>query len=166
MTNRALWSLILVLSSALAGLAGSRPASADPAKEPTEALSPELRAAFIAEMQSLDTGLQGAVSAIARADWAAVERIARAIKGTFILEQRLGPEQLNELHRVLPEHFLELDRQFHAQSERLAHAAKAADGELTAFYAYKLTEACVSCHAQYARHRFQAVTPPPDAHHH
>lgn len=164
MTNRALFSLVLAFS--VVCLAGSRLEAADAAQPPTAALSPALRAAFIAEMQHLDTGLQGAVSAIARADWASVERIAREIKGSFILEQRLSPEQLSELHRVLPEPFLALDRQFHAQAERLVHAAKAEDGELAAFYAYKLTEACVSCHAQYARHRFSAVTPPAEKHHH
>jgi cytochrome c556 len=168
MTNRAPWSRVTALAIAFvfAGLAGSRHASADSAQAPTAALSPELRAAFIAEMQHLDTGLQAAVSAIARAEWASVERIAHEIRGSFILEQRLSPEQLAELHRVLPEPFLALDRQFHAQAERLAHAAKARDGELAAFYAYKLTDGCVSCHANYARHRFQTLTPPPDVHHH
>jgi hypothetical protein len=117
-------------------------------------------------MQRLDTGLQAAVSAIARADWPAVEKIAGEIQGSFILEQKLGPKQLAELHRVLPEAFLALDRHFHAQAERLAHAARARDGELAAFRVYKLTESCVSCHSQYARHRFQSVTAPHEAHRH
>lgn len=160
MNRKALLALVLLFLSA-SGLA-----AAESALAPTQALSPELRAAFIAEMQHLDHGLQAAVSAIARADWPAVEKIAGEIKGSFILEQKLDAEQLAELHRVLPEPFLALDRQFHAQAERLAHAAKARDGELAAFYAYKLTDGCVSCHSQYARHRFQAVTPPPDVHQH
>jgi hypothetical protein len=130
---------------------------------PTTTLSPELRAAFIAEMQHLDTGLQRAVSAVARADWGTAERTAHEIRGSFILEQRLGPEQLAELHRVLPEPFLALDGEFHALAERLAAAAKAANAELAAFYSYKLTEACVSCHAQHARHRFPGFS---EAHHH
>ncbi len=133
---------------------------------PTVELSPELRAAFIAEMQHLDLGLQRVVSAVARADWAAVERDAGEIKGSFILEQRLSADQRGELHRVLPESFLALDREFHAQSQRLASAAKSADAELAAFYTYKLTEACVGCHATYARHRFPGLSPAPEAHHH
>ncbi len=155
-----------LLTLALIFLAAARIAAAESALAPTQALSPELRAAFVAEMQHLDHGLQAAVSAIARADWPALAKIAGEIRGSFILEQKLTPEQLAELHRVLPEPFLALDQQFHAQAERLGHAAKARDGELAAFYAYKLTDGCVSCHSQYARHRFQAVTPPPDAHHH
>jgi hypothetical protein len=156
----------LCLLVAIACFAGSRAAGAESAPGPTVALSPELRAAFIAEMQHLDAGLQRAVSAIARADWPTVERTAREITGSFILEQRLRPEQLEELHRVLPEPFIALDRRFHAEAERLGAAARTADAELAAFYAYKLTEACVSCHAQYAPQRFPAFAPPSGAHGH
>jgi hypothetical protein len=132
---------------------------------PTADLSAELRAAFIAEMQQLDTGLQRAISAVARGDWATAERTAREISGSFILEQRLSAEQLAELHRVLPEPFLVLDRQFHARAEQLTVAAKAADAELAAFYTYKLTEACIACHAQYAQHRFPGISPSSSSHH-
>jgi hypothetical protein len=48
----------------------------------------------------------------------------------------------------------------------LAAAAKAHDGELAAFYTYQLTDACVSCHSRYAQHRFPALAPAPEAHHH
>jgi hypothetical protein len=147
-------------------LVWSQHVSADPAEGPTTGLSPELRAAFIAEMQSLDASLQRAVSAVARADWVAAERAANEIKGSFILEQRLSSEQLAELHRVLPAPFLALDRSFHGQAERLAAAAKGADAELAAFSTYKLTEACVSCHAQYAQHRFPGLSAAPSAVHH
>jgi hypothetical protein len=152
---------LLVLSSP--GRAGVQSAAG-----PTGALSPELRAAFIAEMQHLDAGLQRAVSAVARADWATAEQTAREISGSFILAQRLSAAQRAELHRVLPEPFLALDREFHARAERLAAAAKSGDAELAAFYTYRLTDACVSCHARYAQHRFPALAPAPvpDVHHH
>jgi hypothetical protein len=140
--------------------------SADSPGGPTTALSPELRAAFVAEMQHLDQGLQRAVSAVARADWPAVERAAREIKGSFILEQRLSADQLAELHRVLPEPFLALDRAFHERAERLAVAARSVDVELATFLTYKLTEACISCHAQYAQHRFPGLSAPTADHHH
>ena len=139
---------------------------AEPPEGPTTDLSPELRAAFIAEMQNLDSSLQGAVSAVARADWAAAERAAHTIKGSFILEQQLSPNQLAELHRVLPAGFVALDRAFHEQAERLALAAKAADAQLAAFSTYKLTEACISCHAQYAQHRFPGLSAPSTGHDH
>jgi hypothetical protein len=141
-------------------------AQAQAPEGPTTHLSPELRAAFVAEMQHLDESLQAAVSALARADWPAVERAAHDIAGSFILAQRLGPEQSAELHRVLPGAFLAQDREFHARAERLAAAAKRGDGELAAFYAYKLTDSCVSCHATYARHRFPGLAPAPEAHPH
>jgi hypothetical protein len=128
-------------------------------------LSPELRAAFIAEMQNLDSCLQRAVSAVARADWVAAERTAAEIKDSFILKQRLSAAQLAELDKVLPAPFLALDRRFHEQAERLAAAAKSADAELAAFSTYKLTEACVSCHAQYAQHRFPGLAAPDSVHH-
>jgi hypothetical protein len=146
--------------------AGSARVSAQPPGGPTTELSPELRAAFIAEMQHLDTGLQRAVSAVARADWAVAERTAHEIRGSFILEQRLSAEQLAELHRVLPEAFLALDREFHGHAERLALAARRADAELAAFYTYQLTNGCVACHGRYARHRFSGLAPAPEAEHH
>jgi hypothetical protein len=152
--------------AALAVFAWAAQASAQVPGGPTTALSPELRAAFIAEMQHLDTGLQRAVSALARADWAALERTAVEIKGSFILEQKLDAQQLAELHRLLPEPFLELDREFHARAERLAAAARSADAELAAFWIYRLTDACASCHAQYAKHRFPAFGSNPEPHHH
>lgn len=155
-------SLLVVLGL----LAWSPPVWAEPPGGPTAALSPELRAAFVAEMQSLDSSLQRAVSAVARAEWAAAERAAHEIKGSFILEQRLTAAQLAELHRVLPAPFIALDRAFHAQAERLARAAKSADAELAAFSTYKLTEACISCHAQYAQHRFPGLSAPSTVHHH
>jgi hypothetical protein len=147
-------------------LVGSPLAWSESREGPTTRLSPELRAAFVAEMQNLDSALQRAVSAVARADWASAERVGNEIRGSFILEQRLTPDQLTELHRVLPAPFLALDRAFHAQAERLTLAAKSADAELAAFSIYKLTEACISCHAQFAQHRFQGLSPPDAVHHH
>lgn len=151
---------------ALAAFAWAAQAGAQAPGGPTTALSPELRAAFIAEMQHLDTGLQRAVSAVARADWVTLERIAGEIKGSFILEQKLSAEQMAELHRLLPEPFLSLDREFHARAERLAAAARTGDAELAAFWTYRLTDACASCHAQYAKHRFPDFGAAPGAHHH
>jgi hypothetical protein len=147
-------------------LAWSPHVLAEPPEGPTTGLSPELRAAFIAEMQNLDSILQSAVSAVARADWAAAEHAAHTIKGAFILEQQLSADQLAELQRVLPAAFVALDRAFHEQAERLALAAKAADAQLAAFSTYKLTEACISCHSQYAQHRFPGLSAPATDHHH
>lgn len=139
------------------------PAHAEPGAGPTAALSAPLRSAFLAEMQHLDAGLQRAVSALARADWPTLERTAHEIRGSFILEQRLTAEQRAELHRVLPAPFLALDRDFHALAERLAAAARAGDAELAAVWAYRLTDACVACHAQHAPERFPGLARPTTA---
>lgn len=151
---------------AVLGFVGAAPASAQPAEDPTTKLSPALRAAFIAEMQQLDTGLQQVLSAIARADWATIERTAHKIESSFILEQQLSSEQQEELHRVLPEAFLALDRKFHGDAARLAAAAKHADAELAAFYTYRLIDGCVTCHSQFARQRFPGLAAPAEALHH
>jgi len=167
LSRSGLRTLALALALVLALLGGPRGvAAAGPDQAPTASLSPELRAAFVAEMQALDKALQAAVSGIARADWPAVERIAGEIRASFLLEQELTPAQREELHQRLPEDFRALDARFHAQAERLARAARAADGELAAFQAYRLIESCVTCHAQYAGHRFGFAAEPPDAHSH
>ncbi len=108
-------------------------------------------------MQHLEASAQRAVSALARADWQALEHTSRQIAGSFILAQRLSAEQRAELHRVLPPAFLGLDGAFHLHAEKLAAAAGARDAELAAFYTYPLLDGCASCHAQYARQRFQAA---------
>lgn len=161
MASRVLPSLLVALGCC----AGAALARADTAGV-TAALSPPLRAALVAEMQHLDGGLQRAVSALARADWPALERTAREIRGSFILEQRLAPEQRAELHRALPAPFLALDRRFHAQAERLADAAAAGDPELAAFRVHQLVESCLGCHAQYAPTRFPGLAPAAGDHRH
>ncbi len=93
---------------------------------------------------STSTRVFSALSAVARADWAVVEHTAREIRGSFILEQ-LSAEQLAELHRVLPEAFLALDREFHGHAERLARGAKRADAELAAFYMRLMSREAGAC---------------------
>ncbi|MBW2279527.1 MAG: cytochrome c [Deltaproteobacteria bacterium] len=160
------FSTLTRLTLALALCASPTSAAAQSTEDPTASLSPALRETFVAEMRHLDTGLGSAVSALAHADWAALEHTALEIKNSFILKQRLSPEQKAELHRVLPPAFLALDRRFHARAQRLADAARSADAELAAFHVYRLTEACGSCHAQYAKHRFPGFHTAPAEHQH
>lgn len=136
------------------------PVRAESPDSPTTRLTPELRAVFIAEMQQLDAGLQRTVSGVVRADWNAVEHVALEMKGSFILEQRLGAEQREELERALPEGFLGLDRALHEEAGRLAAAARERDAERAAFEAQRISSTCLSCHAQYARHRFPDLALP------
>jgi hypothetical protein len=122
-------------------------------------LSPPLRAALIEEMQQVDANMQRIIAGLPRADWPALLEASRNIRGSFILARKLSAEQRAELHRALPEHFLALDARFHHTADRLASAAREGDRELAVFYIYKLAESCVSCHAQYALHRFPAFEP-------
>lgn len=149
--NRVRHTSIAALSIALAIAAHAQESNHE---SPVLKLSAPLRAALIAEMQEVDVNMQRIVAGLARADWPALVEASRNIRGSFILKQDLSAEQLAELHAALPEHFLTLDAGFHDTADRLAAAADGKDSELAAFYTYKLAESCVSCHAQYAAHRF------------
>ena len=131
-------------------------------------MSPELRGLLVSEMQAIDSALAEVVAALARGDWETTSHKARQIEGTFILRQELTEEQMHELHAVIPEGFLELDRAFHADAGKLAQAASARDGELSVFYVSQLTNACISCHRQFAAEAFPGFQEPsePQGHHH
>jgi hypothetical protein len=151
--------LIALLGAAWAtGSAAQHAQHAEP-ESPVIELSVPLRAALVEEMQQVDANLQRIVAALPRAEWPAVAEASRGIAASFILKQKLSAEQRAELHEALPEHFLALDARFHDTALRLADAADEKDAELATFYIYKLEESCVSCHAQYALHRFPAFEP-------
>ena len=50
--------------------------------------------------------------------------------------------------------FQEMDQVLHQYAAKLARAAKNKNAELTVFYFYKMTDACLGCHTRYATHRF------------
>lgn len=149
---------ILITLLCIAWATGAAAQHADP-ESPVLDLSGPLRAALIEEMQQVDANLQRIVAALPRAEWPAVAEASRNIAASFILKQKLSAEQRAELHEALPEHFLVLDARFHDTAHRLADAAHEKDAELVTFYVYKLEESCVSCHAQYALHRFPGFGP-------
>lgn len=124
-----------------------------------EALSPELREVLKKEMLALEKGMMSVIPAYISGDWNEIENIAHKMKGSYILKQSLTDAQANELHTVLPESFIALDHQFHYLAGMLEHAAKNEKAELVGFYFSKLSEACVSCHTQYAAHKFPAFSP-------
>lgn len=121
-----------------------------------ESLSPELRQLLAKEMQSLQTGMQSIIPAYVSGDWKEIEQYAGKMEGGYILQQSLTDEQKQELHTSLPDAFLTLDQQFHYFAGRLKLVARNKNQELVGFYFSKLSETCVSCHAQYAKHRFPA----------
>lgn len=123
-------------------------------------LSPPLRAGLIEEMRAIDASLRKIVSAVPRADWAAIESGAREIAGAFVLERELTEDQRRELHHALPSGFLELDRRFHGTAERLGRAARERDPELVTFYVQRMMDGCVGCHSRHAPAAFPGFGPP------
>lgn len=124
-----------------------------------EALSPELRELLTKEMLALQNGMTDIIPAYISGDWSTIENIAHKMKHSYILKQRLTSEQIEELHSSLPNSFIKLDQQFHYLAGMLEHVAQKKKVELVGFYFSKLSEACVSCHTQYATHKFPAFAP-------
>jgi hypothetical protein len=122
-----------------------------------EALSPALRTLLSAEMQGLQSGMMSVIPAYVSGDWDEIAQIAGQMKNSYILKQSLTDEQRHELHTRLPVAFVNLDKKFHYYSGMLEHAAKNRKAELVGFYYSKLGDACVSCHTQFASHRFPAL---------
>jgi hypothetical protein len=120
-------------------------------------LSPALRQLLNAEMAAIENGMQELIPAIASGEWKMVASIARNISDSFIMKQKLTMEQKEELHRVLPPLFIEMDKDFHASAAMLSHAAEMKNADVVNFYFFKLTNACVDCHGKYAAQRFPGL---------
>ena len=123
---------------------------------PIESLTPALRKLLSKEMLAIQQGMISITPAYAAGHWDEIERIANNIKNSYILKQSLTRQQQHELHTSLPEDFIRQDQHFHYLSGMLAHAASMKKAELVGFYFSKMSESCVSCHSQYANHRFPA----------
>jgi hypothetical protein len=124
-----------------------------------ESLSPELRELLKNEMLALQKGMMSIIPAYVAGNWSEIEKIAQKMKSSYILKKSLTDKQVEELHTSLPASFIKLDQHFHYLSGMLNRAAKNKKSELVGFYFSKLSESCVSCHAQYAVHKFPAFAP-------
>jgi len=129
-------------------------------------LSPELRNLFSQEMRLLQEGMTEILPLYVSGEWAEIAVIAGKMEDSYVLKQNLDAGQMDELHAKLPGAFIELDQQFHYLAGMLEHASEVEKVELVGFYFSKLSEACVSCHTQYARQRFPALAPKSPAHEH
>ncbi|ABA57577.1 hypothetical protein Noc_1069 [Nitrosococcus oceani ATCC 19707] len=119
-----------------------------------ESLSPELRALLGKEMRALEEGMQSIITAYVSGNLEKVSNIAEKMKNSFILKQEITNGQKHELVNKISRSFLRLDKKFHEYAGMLQHVAKEKHIELVGFYYYKLTEACVVCHSNFASHRF------------
>jgi hypothetical protein len=117
-------------------------------------LSQDLKMILNQEMYEIEQGMMKIIPAISEGNWEIITEIAKRIKNSFILKQKLTEKQIEELHHSLPAEFIEMDHNFHATAGKLAHAALEHDGELVNFYFYKLHSQCINCHSKYASERF------------
>ena len=122
-----------------------------------EALSQDLRSLLIEEMQALQTGMMSIIPEYVSGNWSAIENTANKMNESYILKQNLSESQMHELHSVLPQEFIEKDQRFHYLAGMLEHAAENKKPELINFYFSELTRSCVSCHTQFAIHKFPAL---------
>ena len=111
------------------------------------------------EMREILSGVQSIPSGIAMADWKKVADISSKISSSYILAQKITPEQRKELQQKLPESFKKMDESFHLEAGKLAQAAQNHDPQLVTFHYYKLIESCASCHAAYATNKFPGFLP-------
>jgi hypothetical protein len=121
------------------------------------------------EMLAIEQGMKELLSSIATGDWHKTVEIGKQIQASYIMKQNLTPQQLQHLHKHLPEQFVKLDHSFHNYAGMLAHAAEAKNKEVVNFYFYKMTDSCVQCHSVYANDKFSGFSTTTDAqknHHH
>ncbi|NOQ15657.1 MAG: hypothetical protein GQ581_01210 [Methyloprofundus sp.] len=130
-------------------------------------LDAELSQLLRQEMQAIQTGMMSLIPAIASGDWDEVASIGKKMQGSYILKQKLTPEQRHALHGSLPAEFIKRDQAFHQDAGMLAHAAEMGHPDIVNFYLYKLTTACVECHTEFASQRFpNLVLKQESVHHH
>lgn len=152
--NRAQPLSVLVIAAALASTPPAAQAAAAAGAAASSRPSAELRAFLQGEMREVATGVQAIVVALASADWKALESSAVKIRDSYLAHQQLPEALREELERSLPEGFHAIDAAFHDRADRLAKAAVARDADLAVVQFYRLTEACIACHSQYAPYRF------------
>jgi len=131
-------------------------------------LSPELQELFSKEMVQLQQGMQDIMVAYVSGQWDVIVPIAKKMENSYVLRQNLSQSQMHELHSKLPNTFLELDDKFHYYSGMLSHVSEMGKVELIGYYFAKMSETCVSCHSEYATHKFSAFKSKAghESHHH
>ncbi len=109
------------------------------------------------EMKAIEQGVAALIPAIARGEWDQVAEIGRNIEQSYLLKQKLTPEQRHSLHKSLPPRFIQLDQAFHESAGMLAHGAEMRKPDIVNFYVYKLSHACVECHTEFAAEKFPGL---------
>jgi hypothetical protein len=113
-------------------------------------LSPSLRAVLLEEMRAIERSMPELQAAVTAGDLGTVARLGDEIAGTFILRQKLTPQQRHELHHGVPRIFLRMDHRFHDEARWLADAARQAQPPHVADHYRALVVACTRCHERFA----------------
>jgi len=79
---------------------------------------------------------------------------AKEIYKSYIFVKSLSKEQKTELKNKLPKRFMLKDALFHENATTLATAAEMGDSEAVIEEYSNILKSCVSCHAEFATHRF------------
>lgn len=155
--NRPMVFLAIAATVSLARAAGPPAVHHAPPASGVESLSAPLREALSQEMVALQNGMMQLVPALVAGHWDAAADIGQRMQQSYIMKQALSEAQLEELHRLLPEAFRQLDANFHYFAGMLSHAARDRKPELAAFYLGRMTETCIACHARFATGKFPAL---------
>jgi hypothetical protein len=121
-------------------------------------LSAELSQILTMEMQQIKGGMESLVFATVSGDWQKIASVGKQIKQSYILKQKLSPQQSHELHQKLPQAFKRLDQQLHQYAGMLAHVADERDIELVNYYIYKMNETCTQCHSRFVQSKFSGFS--------
>lgn len=132
-------------------------AKAHQATSGVEAMSASLRDLLTQEMSALQYGMMSIIPAYVAGNWGEIETSAGKMKNSYILKQKLTEQQIEEFHSSLPAEFIKQDQNFHYLAGMLEHAAKSGKPELINFYFSEMNRACVSCHTDFATHKFPAL---------
>ncbi|MCK4506922.1 MAG: hypothetical protein KAU27_00165 [Desulfuromonadales bacterium] len=148
---------VLMLSITSLAFAAEHGHHQKPSTEDGIQVSPDLKKLLNQEMAAIQNGMMALIPAMSAGEWDEAATIGKNIKASFIMKQKLTKAQKEELHRVLPPSFIEMDQAFHKSAGMLAHAAEMKNADVANFYFFKLNEACVSCHAKFATGRFPGL---------
>lgn len=147
------------IAMTLAWLAAPSPLSAQPEEQSIgPQLPPRVRALLTEEMLAILRSSQTILEALVRGQHEIVAEQARRIHESFILKQRMTPEDRAALLDAATPAFLRKDEAFHALADRLADAAQRRDHAEQRRLFGEMLDACAACHREHAADRFPALS--------
>lgn len=122
-----------------------------------EDLPPKVKGLLLEEMNAILAASQTILDALTRGRDETVAKEARAIHDSFIMKQKMTPEDKKGLLAAVPEAFVERDKAFHQLSADLAEAAREGDKSRQQKLFNRMVAACTECHAEHAVDRFPGL---------